>query len=180
MDGKKIKINSKLGTFEVDQSEVIRFADSPLGYPHLKDFILIEENDSIFLWLQSIEDQKIAFPMLEVQILGLNKSEFINGEINGKLEAKSINNLSVYTIVSIPANPQLMTANFKAPVIINEANKLGLQTILSNPTFEIAKPIFVELKRRMAGSASDDTRVNSQNQNSNVTAQPSKSKAQAV
>jgi flagellar assembly factor FliW len=157
MEGRTITVKSKIGTFTINQNEVIRFADSPLGYPQLKDFVLIEEEDSIFIWLQSIEDTNIAFPMLEVELLGLQKETFIGRDILEKLNTKKNDNLNVYSIITIPGNVQDMTANFKAPVIINSENHIGMQTILSNPDLEIAKPVFVELKRRIASTVNTDT-----------------------
>lgn len=147
----KITINSKIGLIEINNNQVINFLEAPLGYSNKKNYVLVEDknNESIFLWLQSIEDINLSFPVLEVELLGYKKQDFISMEVVDKLEINDKSNLSVYTIVTIPSDPIKMTANFKGPIIINNNTKKGLQTILNNNSLEVAKPIFVELQSRI-------------------------------
>lgn len=152
----KITLKTKLGTLEINKNEIINFLEPPLGYVKNKKYALIEDKDSIFLWLQSIDDHNLAFPVLEVELLGYQNEDFLTNDVINKLGDNGNSKLNVYTIVSIPENPENMTANFKGPVIINKNLKLAVQTILSNNKLEVAKPIFNYLQSRLVKPVSNE------------------------
>lgn len=170
----KITINSKIGLLEINNNQILTFLEAPLGYSKNKNYVLIEDknNDSIFLWLQSVEDSNLSFPVLEVELLGYKKQDFISMEVIDKLELNQNSNVSVYTIVTIPSDPTKMTANFKGPIIINNNTKKALQTILSNNSLEVAKSIFIELQSRVlnlgATAANNNDVVKAVNKELNV------------
>ena len=54
----------------------------------------------------------------------------------------------IYAIVSIPSNPQNMTANLQGPLLINVVNRKGRQIISSNPKHLIKTKILDEMQIR--------------------------------
>jgi len=160
----KIKIDTKLGIIQINSNQIINFIEAPLGYSNFKSYVLLEDKneDSIFLWLQATNNKDLSFPVLEVELLGYNKQDFISNEVKDKLNLDTSSDFSVYTIVSIPEDPTNMTANLKGPVIINNTTKMAVQTILSNINLEVAKPIFVELSSKLL-TANNDTNLNDKN-----------------
>jgi flagellar assembly factor FliW len=159
MDGKNlIKVETKIGTVSVSTNEIINFNEGPLGFAEYKDFIIVEEEeDSLFLILQSVDNPELAFPVLEVDLLNVNLTGQISKDLLDQMKAQKISELSIYTIVAVPSNFNNMTANLRAPVLINNKTKMGLQVILSDQNLEIARPIFKDLRTRLTGSSSNVT-----------------------
>ncbi|MBN1114921.1 MAG: flagellar assembly protein FliW [Oligoflexia bacterium] len=155
MEGKKtLNLETKIGNVQINEEEIIRFREGPLGFTDTQDFVLIEEDDdSIFLWLQSVNSRDIAFPILEVELIGYKSEKFIDASIREQLGIAQDSDVSVYSIISIPDKVEQMTANIKAPVVINSTKKTGVQYIMPNPELEIAKPVFKALREKLTASS---------------------------
>lgn len=54
-----------------------------------------------------------------------------------------------FTIVTIPQDPTQMTANLKAPVVINVKQRLARQCVLQDNQLNIREPIFTRLQQRV-------------------------------
>jgi FliW protein. len=62
------------------------------------------------------------------------------------LDIKDLNHILVFAIVVIPDEIEKMTANLKAPIIVNAENNKGMQILLDNDDYMIKHPILKELK----------------------------------
>ena len=65
-----MKINtSRFGNLEVEKNEIITFTEGLLGFESLKKFTVVDPGDqTLILWLQSIDDEAVAFPIIEPRI----------------------------------------------------------------------------------------------------------------
>ena len=59
--------------------------------------------------------------------------------------------LVISVIVTVPSNPQNMTANLKAPLIFNLKNRRGKQVILNTSSYTTRHNIMEEVRKRTAG-----------------------------
>ena len=64
----------------------------------------------------------------------------------------------VYSILTIPQVVTEMNANLKAPIIINNKEKLGRQIVLQDSKLEVKFPMYIELKKYIVSYNSDDTK----------------------
>lgn len=147
--GGTVKVNTtRFGDLDVDKKDIITLKDGLLGFEKLTRFFIVDPGDQTFiLWLQSIEDVNIAFPILEPKIF---RPEFIIRLLPidfAALELETLTNASVYTILTIPQNVTDMSANLKAPIIINNAKKIAKQIVLQDNKLEVRCPIYTELKK---------------------------------
>ena len=149
-----IKINSKpFGEIEIHEDAVIHFKYGLFGFDDIKKFIVIDEQDpeSPFKWLQAIDDPTLAFVIirpidfLREYTLSISDSDLM------AIDAKSIENLVVFSIVTIPADPSLMTANLQGPVIINPESMMGCQAISMNDKYHVRHSILEEMEKAEAG-----------------------------
>ena len=62
-----MKVNTtRFGELQVNKEDVINFQEGLLGFENLKKFFVVDPGDStLILWLQSIDDEKVAFPIIE-------------------------------------------------------------------------------------------------------------------
>jgi len=141
---------SRFGNIAISEEDVLSFPEGLLGFSDLDRFVLLDDpNDEIFAWLQSCEEPSIAFPILEPELfadsftLSLSKSDL------KALESEEVKGLRPFCIITIPEDPTMMTANLKAPIIINVAKKMGRQCVLQDNKLEIREPIFTRLQQRV-------------------------------
>lgn len=153
MCGGKMTIQtSRFGTIAVSDGDILNFPEGLLGFTDLARFVLLDDpNDEIFAWLQSCEEPSIAFPILEPELFLENFQLNLTKNDLKTLEASPENKqgLRPFCIITIPEDPTLMTANLKAPIIVNVAQRLGRQCVLQDNKLEIREPIFTRLQQRV-------------------------------
>ncbi len=135
---------SRFGETEVNEDLIFTFIEPILGYDHLKQFVLIDNNpESPFKWLQSVEDPNIAFPISFPSYFGINYEFVIPEEKSQKLEMKGIENVITFNIVCIPqGKAEESTINLAGPLVINAENKKGMQLILANTKYSVKHRLF--------------------------------------
>ncbi|WP_043884010.1 flagellar assembly protein FliW [Caldanaerobacter subterraneus] len=144
-----MELNTKnFGIIHYNEEDVIYFEEGIPGFEELHNFLIIgdEEEDMPFKWLQSIDDTDIAFVIIDPRVFKPNYTFEIDEELKEELQIEDINHLLIYVIVVIPNEIEKMTANLKAPIIINAKNNRGKQVILDNEEYLIKHPILEELK----------------------------------
>ena len=123
---------------------IFNFALPIIGFNELKSYVIVDFNkDSIFKWLQSVEDPNLAFPIVSVFSMNINYSIDVPDSVVELLKIENVENLLVMNIASIPRdNPQGTTLNLLAPLIFNLDNQLAGQVILSGSGYDISFPLF--------------------------------------
>ncbi len=141
---------SRFGEVEVDDNLVFEFIEPILGYDRLKKFVLIDNSpESPFKWLQSAEDENVAFPVTFPAYFGIDYQFTIPEEKAKKLDAKETENIVSFNIVCIPqGNAREATINLVGPIVINIENKSGLQLVLTDTKYGIKHRIFDEDKAK--------------------------------
>ncbi|MDN5316903.1 MAG: flagellar assembly factor FliW [Thermoanaerobacterium sp.] len=135
------------GLVSYNEEDVLHFDDGIPGFEGLKSFILLSVDEyTPFKWLQSLDDTDIAFVIIDPKVVVKDYKVEIDEDIAKLLEIKDINHALVYAIVVIPDEIEKMTANLKAPIIINAENNKGMQILLDNDDYMIKHPILKELK----------------------------------
>ncbi|WHE06700.1 flagellar assembly protein FliW [Thermoanaerobacterium thermosaccharolyticum] len=135
------------GLVSYNEEDVLYFDDGIPGFEGLKSFILLSVDEyTPFKWLQSLDDTDIAFVIIDPKVVVKDYKVEIDEDIAKLLEIKDINHALVYAIVVIPDEIEKMTANLKAPIIINAENNKGMQILLDNDDYMIKHPILKELK----------------------------------
>lgn len=134
----------RFGEIEIDEGRIFDFVLPIIGFDNLKKFIIIEPSkDSLFKWLQSVEDTALAFPIISVATLNFDYSIDLPDNVVDTLEISSVENLLVMNITSIPQDdPKGTTINLLAPLIFNVANQKAGQVVLSGSGYDISYPMF--------------------------------------
>lgn len=154
----KVK-TTRFGELEVNPTDLVVFAEGLLGFENLKKYFVVDPGDStLILWLQSTEDEKIAFPIIEPKIFKPDYiAKLLPADLNG-LELESLQSAKLYSILTIPANVTEMSANIKAPIVINSAKKVGKQIVLQDSKLSVKYEMYKELKTYIVNFSSDDAR----------------------
>jgi flagellar assembly factor FliW len=125
---------SRFGEMDVDESRIIEMTGGGiLGFEHLKRFVLMTQDEQTpFLWLQSLDDGAVAFVVINSFIAKSDYEPCIADEDTALLglDKKEDEEVLLLSIVTIRSNPFRVSANLRAPLIINAKKKLARQVVL--------------------------------------------------
>jgi flagellar assembly factor FliW len=127
-----MRITTKyLGEIEIDKKQVIYFENGLPGFPKEKEFVFLPlSEDGLFSFLQSVTNKALAF-ITTNPFLFHKCYEFELTDADQKLlNIKNSNDIFVQVIVTLNETLEDSTANFKAPLIINDKEKIAKQVIL--------------------------------------------------
>jgi len=145
----------RFGQVEVAAEEVIEIPSGILGFPDDQKFCLIDSaDDTLILWLQSLTNPNLAFPVLEPKIFKPEYVVRLSAAELRELKLSTINNASVFTIITLPQNLTEMTANLKAPLVINRESRIAKQVVLQENDQPIKFPMFKELRAHLLATKS--------------------------
>jgi flagellar assembly factor FliW len=141
---------SRFGLIELTNEDLIQFPEGILGFGQLRQFVLLDDpNDEIFAWLQSCEEPGIAFPVLEPELFADGYKPTLAKSDISALRLSEEGDHRMFCIVTIPKDPTQMTANLKAPVVINIKERVARQCVLQDNSLAIREPIFLQLQQRV-------------------------------
>ncbi len=128
-----MKINTRyIGEVEYDEKEIITFPEAILGFDDLSKYILVGSisDEFPFLWLQSVEDENIAF-ILTNPFLFVEDYDFSISDAAVKLlKTDKVEDIEVLTMIVIPEDVSKITTNLKSPIIINVDKRIATQVVL--------------------------------------------------
>lgn len=146
---------TRFGKVQIAQEDVINFPEGILGFNDLRRFVLLDDpNDEIFAWLQSCEVPDIAFPVLEPEIFAPEYKPMLTKTDNESLRLEGGQRPRAFAIITIPEDPTLMTANLKAPILVNVKLRLARQCVLQDNQLQIREAIFAKLQQRVVQNPS--------------------------
>tara|TARA_Y100000768_G_scaffold387743_1_gene380097 strand:+ start:3626 stop:4189 length:564 start_codon:yes stop_codon:yes gene_type:complete len=153
-----VKVNTtRFGELQVNKEDIISFSEGLLGFESLSQFFIVDPGDAtLILWLQSIENPETAFPIIEPKIF---KPDYVAKLLPADMNSVSLDSISdakIYSILTIPSDITKMSANLKAPIVINNAKKIARQIVLQDNKLSVKFEMYKELKSYIVSYASDD------------------------
>ncbi len=128
--------------FAYEEKDVIRFDEGILGFPDSNGYILVpHEEDSPFVWLQSIDEENLAFLLINPTAVKSDYVVQLPAEAADRLKLTDASKGIVFAIVVVPEDPRKMRMNLRAPVIINAAEGIGRQVILEDNSLHLRYPV---------------------------------------
>lgn len=144
----KVK-TTRFGDIEVKSEDLIELPSGLIGFPELKRYVLLDhDKESPFKWLQSLDDGAIAFVLINPLLFKPDYTVEVTEAEVSDLELKAEEDAVISVIITIPTNPQNMTANLKAPLVFNLQNRRGKQLVLSNSAYTTRHNIMEEIKKQ--------------------------------
>lgn len=130
------------GKIQIDEKQILHFPEGLLGFEEYTNFALIEENDETpFKWLQSLDDKDLAFIVIQPAFFAPDYKPLLDKEEISQIEISDLNESLLMVIVTIPQDPQMMTANLQGPILINPKIKKAKQFISRDEKHPVRKLI---------------------------------------
>lgn len=138
------------GEVEIDDSKIISFPNGIIGFPDLKKFILMydeEKGTDTIKWLQSIDEPSFAMPVMDPLIVCPDYKPEVDRTTVDIIGELSNDDLLVLVTVTVPHDLKQMTVNLMGPFIINVKECKAVQTIVDNEEYPVKFPIYEILQK---------------------------------
>lgn len=132
----------------VSEKQIYDFPYGLLGFEQYKKFALIESEYEPFFWLQSLDEQKLAFLLVDPFLICSTYEADIDDQSLKMIDVQSPEDIIVMTTVTIPADGSIITANLLGPIVINRKNNKCLQVVLNDNKWTTKYDIVEALKKR--------------------------------
>ena len=144
--------SSRFGEIAVDPEEVIVILGGLLGFSGLERFVLINNPEQApFMWLQCLDDGELAFVVVDPYVFFPGYKIAAKRDEVEPLGLSRIEEATVLSIVTIPLNPNDITANLRGPLIFNVATRIGKQLVLIDDRYHTKHYLLREIPEELAG-----------------------------
>ena len=136
--------STRFGSFEVETVRTLQFQESLLGFPDSSTYVVIEVEDTPYIWLQSADEPSVAFlatspfPFFPTYDLELSDDE------QQSLDVDDVSQVDVLTLLTVHrVNHQLetITANLLGPIVVNVETRQARQLVLDNTDYSTREPL---------------------------------------
>lgn len=136
------------GYVEIQDTDVFTFDEGIPGFPNEKRFAVLYDNqkDSPFMWLQAVDNPNLTFVIVDPYSFKPDYGFVIDPGTMKELGIETHEDVLVFSIVVIPEDISRMSANLRAPIIINHRTRKGKQYALENSYYSVRHYIVDEIK----------------------------------
>jgi flagellar assembly factor FliW len=142
----------RFGNLTYAETDVIEF---PWGLPgfsrHRRWLLLTLESQPAFIWLQSLDDPKVAIPTSEPSMIFDHYEPKLPSYCFAALEIENPEDFALLGVVVVTENAEEMTMNLMAPIVVNMKARKARQVMLENSGYSVKEPI----PRKTAGRGSE-------------------------
>jgi len=143
------------GEIDLDENKIINFEQGILGFEECKRYAILYDNESgdrpDISWLQSLDEPALAIPVISPFLIKPDYNPIVEDELLNSLGELTPDNLIVLVSVTVPGDITRISANLKAPFVINTDIRKGCQVIVENMDYEIKYYFYNQLKASKAG-----------------------------
>ncbi len=122
--------STRFGKIEIDESIVLEFESGMIGFPeHRRSAILKQRDDSVFMWLHSIDDGGLAFPIVLPWVFHWDYEVKLSDDDMAAIGVERADQISIYCVVSVGADVRKATINLFSPIVVNNDDRRARQVI---------------------------------------------------
>lgn len=140
-------INTKhFGQIDITEDKIVEFEAGLFGFEELKQYTIIHDVEDVeegaVFWLQSIEEPSLALPMINPLVVKKDYQPSVNEGTLKSLGNLTKDNIVMYLVMTVPADLTKMTANLKAPIVINMDSRKGVQAVADNADYIVKYNVY--------------------------------------
>lgn len=133
----KLTYQTAYGEIELEEDKLVSFSDGIIGFSNCTVFGLASHpaaKNSPILILQCVNDPSVNFAVVDSASLNFEYSEEDKREAlrSSSIASKDAIMMFILRTNENEAGEKIITANVKAPIVLDTANKVAKQVILNN------------------------------------------------
>ena len=140
------------GEINLSEDKIISLERGLIGFDEYKRFTLLYDNEKeerpAISWLQSLDEPSLALPVVSPLLVKPDYKPVVEDELLMNIGELTEENIIILLTLTVPENIKDMTANLKAPIIINSDTRKGVQLIVENQDYEVKYNAYKVLKER--------------------------------
>jgi flagellar assembly factor FliW len=130
----------RFGTVEIAEEDVIEFPFGLIGLGGLRYALLDRNPGTGFLWLHAVDEPALALPVVNPRQFFSDFELEIAPEDRERTGIEDATSATLYVTVRATPNPLDITANLRAPLLIQEGR--GYQVLNMSEDAELQAPLF--------------------------------------
>jgi flagellar assembly factor FliW len=138
------------GEIDLDEDKIICFKNGIFGFEEYKEFTLLYDDEGgerqDVSWLQSLNEPALAIPVVNPFVVKLDYNPEVDDELLKPLGSLTEENIVVLISITVPEQVERISANLKAPFIINSDERKGAQVVVENTDYEVKYYFYEQLK----------------------------------
>lgn len=139
------------GEVELDDNKVLTFPNGIIGFEAFKKFAILydidNESETRISWLQSLEEPALALPVVDPLAIVADYAPMVEDELLKPLGNPADEDLLFLLVMTVPSDMTKVTANLKAPIIINAEKCVGVQLIVDNADYPVKYNVYESVQR---------------------------------
>ena len=143
MSTETVKVRSwRFGEIEVTPSQIVEFAKGLPGFDDKKKYALFSlEEEAPFQWLQSMEDDTLAFVVVNPMIFMPDYSFELSDQDAEWIAASGPDDVTVLVLVTLANKPENLTANLAGPLVLNVNTRKIIQVVVPEGNYTTKHPL---------------------------------------
>jgi flagellar assembly factor FliW len=124
--------STRFGDIDCPEEKIVKIPSGIIGFPLSTRYLVLDhDRDVPFKWLQSLDQEELAFVIVDPVWFKPDYRVTIALDEIVELGQVDERDLLLFVILTIPADdPSRMTANLRGPVIVNGGTRMAKQVIL--------------------------------------------------
>ncbi|MFU0828746.1 MAG: Flagellar assembly factor FliW [Lachnoclostridium sp.] len=140
------------GEIDLTEDKIITFDQGIMGFEDLKRYTILYDSEGgkrpNISWLQCVDEQALALPVINPFLVKEDYNPVVEDELLKSIGEINEENLVILLALTVPTDITKMSANLKAPFIINADTRKGCQIIVENQDYEVKYYIYNILKKQ--------------------------------
>ncbi len=144
---------TRFGRIEVPPDSVLECPRGLIGFPGHRRFALLRRpHDYPLAWLQSLDDPELAFVVMDPRYFRPQYRPPVRAEVLQLLGASDEDDLEFLAFVVVPRQPERMSANLRAPLVVCRQTRRAIQVILDDGCpYRVRHYVFDEMQALAQG-----------------------------
>lgn len=144
-------VNTRVfGEIDIADERIIQLDNGIVGFPNLTRFALLHNSDrpdARIAWFVSIDEPAFALPVMDPLVVKEDYDPVVEDEMLKPLGDLTPDDMLVLVTITLPkGNPEGISVNLKAPIIINAKACKACQIILDDD-YAVKYPIYDILQK---------------------------------
>lgn len=131
-----------LGEIEVSDEAVFAFPTPLFGFPNHHQYALLPATRDGLWWLQSMQNEATTFLLADPFVIDRQYSVDLGESEKQALHIESANDVLGLVMITLPPDGgDGATGNFRAPLVLNLASRIGMQVVGRDEGDDLRKPV---------------------------------------
>jgi flagellar assembly factor FliW len=140
----------RFGEITYAQADVIAFPWGLPGFPEMHRWLILSlDSQPAYLWLQSLDDPKLALPAADPWMVFEKYDPKLPSYAFAALEIADPEDFTLLCVVVVSPGAEEMTMNLMAPIMVNLKSRRARQVVLDGSRYSVKESI----PRKAAGAA---------------------------